>query len=790
MAIRRHRRRRRRYKKSVASRIFSALLCCILLCFIALGVGAGYIIKTSKPIDPSTLYKNIEQTSTIYDCEDNEIETLYFTEDRVLVKSEDIPLNMKNAVIAIEDKTFYKHHGVNFKRMAGAVIYKILGKSDRIGGTSTITQQLARNVYLSDIKSERTITRKATEIWYAWQIEQVLSKDEILEAYLNSIYLGYGNYGVGSAAETYYSKDVSELSLAESASLAALPQAPDTYALLMDEEGEHTTELESGVYANDASKDRRDTVLDLMAEQGYITQAEADEAKVDIADILDPHFKSASSKYTYFADYVTSQVIRDLEEAKGLTEDEAKRMVYTSGLKIYSTIDPDAQKVIAKEFKDDDNFPSCVDGETKPQASMVITEIGTGKIVAMAGGRGASGKKLFNRATSPRQPGSSIKPLSVYSAALQKSYELEKEGKTFDYTDFGYDKQGVYYWGKYITAGSYVSDERMVVNGKVWPLNVTRSYTGRNTFRTALQNSINTCAVKIQLQVGADYSIKMLKKYGITTVEDDESQPTNDINSAALALGAMTYGVTPLEMAVAYATFPNGGTRIEPVAYTKICDSDGNEILVKEPKTTQVLDEGVAWIMTDVLKSVVSNGIARNAYIAGTEVGGKTGTTNDSYDIWFCGFTPKYSAALWIGTDKNVEMNALSDRAAWLWSEIVSQVPGATDGNYREKPSDVITYGREYYTKGTEGGAYYPKTKKKKSSGSSSGSSGSSNSSGSGSSGSSGGGASSREQFVEDFNDGDSSSGSSRSSGSSGSSGGSGGGSSRDDWAREWQDNN
>ena len=685
-------------------------------------------------INQDTLYANIERSSILYDVNGNEIDTLHYTEDRKIVPIEEMPEDLKNAFIAIEDKTFYKHHGFNWRRMGGAVLSKLTGRSSSISGTSTITQQLARNAYLSEIKSQRSIHRKLSEMFIAWRLEKKLSKDEILEAYLNTIYLGYGNYGVSSAARTYFSKDVGDLTLAECAALAALPQAPDSYALITeDPEGNQeikninyysldevsTSEEDedagysgsasekdeeeegTGFYANDLSKDRRDMVLELMVDQGFISAADADEANVDIIDILAPSFERKENAYTYFSDYVANIVTADLMDKYGMSEEDAQRMVYTGGLQIHTTLKSDVQNAIYEEFQKDSNFPSAEDG-SKVQASMVVTEVGTGHIVGFMGGRGGDGSKLFNRAISPRQPGSSIKPLAVYGAALQKSYEYAAKNKTFEYTDYGFDKQGIQGWGDYITASSVVVDEPLRINGEEWPQNFSRSYSGKQSLRKALQQSINTCAVKILWQVGLDYSVEMLEKYGLTTVETDTSLAANDVNPAALALGAMTYGVTPLEMSLAYAVFPNGGVRNTAVCYTEVNDGNGKTLLKGESETSKVLDEGVAWIMTDLLKSVVSNGIAGNAAISGVQVGGKTGTTNDTFDIWFDGFTPNYSAALWIGTDLNVEMNTTSTTAAALWSRIMRQVDGIRDGEYREMPPNVIKENGEYYTRGTE----------------------------------------------------------------------------------------
>lgn len=677
------------------------ILCLMLAGVIAVGGYAGYIICHSEEITPENIYSHVEMSSFLYDRDGHEIDRIYYTEDREPVSIDQIPEVTRNAFIAIEDKTFYEHHGFNFRRMIGAVFNKLIGRSEEISGTSTITQQLARNVFLADVKSQRSLNRKFREMVYAWEIEQALTKDQILEAYLNTIYLGYGTYGIESAARTYFDRDVQKLDLAQSAALAALPQAPDSYALLRDEKDEGLVYLRKyDVYANDLSKDRRNLVLDLMTEQGYITKAEADEARVDIKDILKPSFEEGhSNEYTYFTDYTVSQVVKDIAEKYQMSEEEAQRFVYTGGLHINTTVDPDVQTAINEEFADDYNFPWS---EEEPQAAMVVTEVGTGRIVGMVGGREASGKKLFNRATSPRQPGSSIKPLSVYSAALQKSFDYAAEGKTFPFIDYGFDRQGTSYWGDYITASSQVIDERMYVNGEIWPQNFSRRFSGRQTFRTALQQSINTCAVKIQLQVGADYSMSLLKKFGITTAVDDIAEPVNDLNSAALGLGAMTYGVTPLEMALAYAVFPNGGVCNTPVCYTEVTDAGGRVILTGRSEETRVLDEGVDYIMTDCLQSVVSRGIARAASLYGVQSGGKTGTTNDTADIWFCGFVPKYSAALWIGTDHNSEMNTTSTTAAALWRRIMSRIPEVADGEYREMPDNVVIQRGEYYTEGTE----------------------------------------------------------------------------------------
>ena len=694
-------RKKARRERGIPHALLSVLIVIVCIIIAACGVYAAVTISQAPSINPKAIYENVNLSSTIYDDSKKQVDSVYYYENRNIVKYKDMPDNLKNAFIAVEDKTFWKHHGFNFKRMIGAVIQSVVGSGD-IRGTSTITQQLARNVYLADIKSERTLKRKIIEMYYAHLIEDDLSKEEILEAYLNSIYLGYGCYGVNAAARTYFSKTVQELTLEECAALAALPQAPDSYALIKTEKGDDCVEIRKGIFANDISKDRRYLVLELMKDQELITEPQAKRAKKPLVDFLQPHKSTYKNSYsTYFKDYLISQVIEDLMKEYEMTEEDATNMVYTKGLKIYSTMDSKAQKVITKEFKDDSNFPLDISGKY-PQAAMVITDVEDGSIKAMVGGRKPKGQMLFNRAINNRQSGSSIKPLSVYGAALQKSYELQKDNEQWKLKNFGYDNQGTSGYGTYITTSSTVYDEVMHVNGQIWPYNSNGRFTGYNTFRTAIQESINTCAVKIQLQVGVDYSAKKLEKFGLTSIVTDENKAYNDMNSAALALGGLTHGVSPLEMSLAYAAFPNGGYRNDGRCYTTILDRSGKTLLESSTEQHKVLDEGVAWIMTDVLKSVVTDGIAYPAKIKDVEVGGKTGTTNDQFDIWFDGFTPKYSASLWIGTDNNVSLTQMSGPAAALWGKIMKQIPNGLEGEYREMPDNVTQFNGEYYTKGTE----------------------------------------------------------------------------------------
>ncbi len=833
-----------------------------ILCVMAALIIALSFIATAPKYNYKDIYSQVDTASVVYDDQGKQIDNIFYTENRKVIKYEDMPEDLINSFVAIEDKTFWKHHGFNWTRMMGAVLSSLTG-SGRISGTSTITQQLARNVYLADTKSVRSIKRKLLEMYYASRLEHALSKEEIIEAYLNTIYLGHGCYGVNAAARTYFSKKVKDLDLVECASLAALPQSPDTYALLkLASEAQDVVDSKvvatepDTVVTNDISRSRRQLTLDLMLSQNLIDKASYDSVyNLTLNEFINPNLKSSSNIYSYFHEYLVDTIIADLMEKYDMEYEDAERTVYTKGLQVYSTVDSTAMEVIANEFQDGSNFPYVsapldasgnmlnndgqialykysnyfdddgnfilsgadgdvrvesdgsitimanhklhiyeteVDGATdyslefknyyfyddddilysiaggylnipsaykssdgngnividksffedeyyqgalvingedvivtqkaytlsprqrQPQAAMTIVGVGTGEVKAMVGGRQFGGQKVLNRSLNPRQPGSSIKPLAVYGAALQKSYDLAAEGKKWPFTDFHIDKQGTKGWGDYVTMHSSIEDEKTKIEGKYWPNNFNNSFSGKNTFKTAIQKSINTCAVKLVLQVGNDYSIEQLKKFGLTTVQDDLSNPVNDANPAALGLGAMTQGVEPLEMALAYASFPAGGKLNTPVCYTKVLDRNGEVLLEGKSEQSEAMNEGVAWIMQEVLKSVVSYN--RYMSVSDVEPGGKTGTTNDQYDIWFDGFTPTYAASIWIGTDENVEMSSMSTPAAALWGKIINQLPNAKAGAYAPMPANVIQKGGDYFTKGTETGltSWSSKEQKKK----------------------------------------------------------------------------
>ena len=824
---------KKKKKHKLNKKQFLKFLVCIFLAMALLCMTyVGVIIMKAPKIETDNIYSLLSQSSVLYDDKGEIIDNVFADQNRTIVEINQIPKNVQNAFIALEDKTFETHHGFNIIRIFGAIKDALLGGGS-ISGTSTITQQLARNLYLTDTMQERSLSRKITEAYYAVILEKNLSKSEILEAYLNTVNFGSG-YGVQTAAQAYFSKDIEDVTLFEAAALAAMPQLPTTYALVkqvsVDSITEDTDNLikKNGDYAyvwNDTAASRIKLCLKLMLEQGYISQADYDEAvQTEIKDVVNPNADALNDVSNYFADYVITQVIQDLQDQLGYDHQKAQQMVYNGGLQIYTTMDSQAQSVIEKEYKKDDNFPqpigyskdskgnirsksggtllyaysnyiesdgtfklrsseyqwnddgsltifagkrlaiynTTVGGKTdysvelksmysikngkfysipggyinipqpyksrdkdnnlvvsaqffkdypdffekdgkklstkdfslrqkviQPQSAMTIVDNKTGAIKAMIGGRKTTGRMLFNRATATRQPGSSIKPVAVYAPALQRSFDLQAAGETFPLVDNGFDQQGTNLWGDYITTASIVDDEPTRINGKYWPVNSYRSYRGLYTFRTALQQSVNVCAVKILAQVGVDYAFDIAERFGLTTLV--KKGDSNDLNLAALGMGGLTKGVSTLEMASAYSVFVNDGKLKSSTCYTKVTNKAGDMIL--EPQTTEsdVLDAGVAWIMRNVLQTVVSEGIGSYARVSGANVGGKTGTTSDSYDIWFDGFTANYSASIWIGTDVNIKLSSMSPKAATLWGKIMGQIDGAKGGTYSKRPGNVVS---------------------------------------------------------------------------------------------------
>ncbi|MDU1300081.1 MAG: PBP1A family penicillin-binding protein, partial [Veillonella sp.] len=499
-------------------------------------------------------------------------------------------------------------------------------------GGSTITQQLARNAFLSQ---DRTFKRKISEALLALKIEQHYTKDEILEMYMNQIYFGQGAYGVQSAAHVYFGKDASQLTLAQAALIAGLPQSPNYYSPFNDLE---------------ASKKRQAVVLGQMVKYGYITQEQADEARqADLGLVAKQEQTHENNNASYFINYVIAQI----------SEKYGDDAIYKDGLKIYTTLDMDAQNAAVAAMQNLPTMYTDQNGLHQPQGAIVAMNPHNGYIVAMVGGRGDD---AFNRASqAERQPGSAMKPF-VYLAAIQS-------GKT---------------------PGSIVDDSPVDFNG--WrPQNYERNFEGNITYRYALQHSRNVPAVKIADEVGMSKIIDLAKKMGITTLTDED-------NNLSTALGGLTHGVSPLEMAEAYGVLANGGVKVQPTAIIKIVDRNGQVVEENSIQEKRVVEEKDAAIITDMLESVINGGTGGNAAI-GRPAAGKTGTTDDEKDAWFVGYTPDLVAAVWIGDDYGSETLGITGGStpAVMWRQFMSAALANTPASDFSVPASAQSAVSEGY---------------------------------------------------------------------------------------------
>lgn len=586
---------------------------------------------------------SLNLTSLVYAIDENgneiQFEALYDEENREWAELEDIPDDLKNAFIAIEDERFYSHQGFDVKRTIGATLSylekKITKSNDRTYGGSTITQQLIKNYTDED---DYSIKRKVEELYRAYKLEQVMEKDQILELYLNTIYLSQQCNGVRSAAKVYFGKELDELTLAECATIAAITQFPTKYDPKRNPE---------------SNKERRNVILNKMCELGYISKSERDAAKeTDVITVATEEDRPAASITSYYTDALIDQVLRDLMEEKGCTEVVAKQLLYSGGLKIYSAMNPRIQSIMDDYYANDDNFPKT-SGETIVQSSMVIIDPNTGYVVGIIGGRGEkTASRTLNRATQTlRQPGSSIKPLSIYSPAVE--YGL-------------------------IEPGDIVSDVEITIDG--WtPRNDDRSFRGDITISAALAGSRNVAAIRILQYLGLDRSFNFLKKnYHISSLVTSKvsgGKVFTDKGFAAIGLGGLTSGVSVIEMAAAYVPFASRGYYYEPAFYTKVTDSRGNVILERTPTPLPAISESTAYTMTQMLQGVVTSGTGTSARLAKMPAAGKTGTTSDNNDRWFVGYTPYYVGAVWYGYDEPASLRGISGNpSAKVWKGIMDKV--------------------------------------------------------------------------------------------------------------------
>lgn len=688
------------------SSAFKILLLLIVIAGITMvGIAVAYAvtaISQSPAIDPKNIRSAISETSVVRDKNGDNVEQLVQNEFSEWVPIKRMPDYLLDAAVAIEDQRFYEHHGVDFRRLVSATL-RNLQSMDFSQGGSTITMQVAKNLYTSPVKS---YARKFQDIYYAFQLESNLSKEQILEAYLNSAAFSKGTKGVEAASKTFFDKDVSDLTLAEAAMIVGITNRPSEYTpfnavpieadddldaiefslipaeSIGAEVTEHDKELgdalaekdlidpfehsqiASGVLVarkavpNPASKKRQELILHKMNSLGMIDESTMKEA-INEEIHLDLGSHTTKGISSYYVDAVKDEVLAILKE-KGYKKDEAQQILYNGGLVIDTPLNLDIQKILEEKVSQNSFFPGRHTNEKgiiQPQVGITIMDHQTGEVVAIVGGRGIGGNNILNRAKNPRQPGSSIKPIGPYLALLNGGG----------------------------TAGDVYRD---LPRPGGWPKNST-GYQGWATVRNLVRNSSNVGAYLVGkgLAPGEDEAANMmidnLKKMQISSLvlpEDKDKYPNidtmkyNDVNLAALTLGGMTVGISPLEMAGAFSTFPNEGKFIKPTFIDKITDKSGKVIYENPKEEVEITSPQNAYIMTSMLETVVKSGTGTYANFSGMPVAGKTGTTNRKRDSWFVGFTPYYTGAVWIGNDDNTPLWDYSRMAANLWRSIMRDV--------------------------------------------------------------------------------------------------------------------
>jgi len=616
-------------------------------------VGLAFIVYIKNYVDPhydglSNLKFDSAQSTTIYYKDDKgkevmlEGDTLKSSENRLWAEYEDIPQMLIDAYIAVEDQRFLSHNGVDTTRTASAIYNFFIPTSSNYGGGSTITQQLIKNV---SGDNQTTIQRKVQEIFRAFDVESKYTKSEILEMYLNTIYLSHNSYGIRVAAQTYFGKELDELTLTECAAIASIGKWPINYDPIVNPQN---------------NLERRNLVLKLMLEQEKITQEQFNEAydiPLKLADGTEEEY--SETIHSYYIDAVMDDVIADLMEKYGYDKTTASYMLYSGGLEIITCMDPVIQECAEKVYTDKNYWPE--NKGMQAQSAICIMDPASGDILALVGGLGEKKESRgFNRATHAyRQCGSSIKPVSVYALAIESG--LYDGGDSVDDVPQGYNP----------TTGDH------------WPSNAGRSYRGRVSLDYAIQASLNTVAVSTCNTLGVDRVFENFRSYGYTTLVEsktlDNGMVVSDKGASPLALGGLTYGVTVREHTQAYATLANSGITSKARTYSLVRDSRGVVILDNREQHEVKYSESTAAIMTNLLTHVVSgpNGTARN-YVKiddnfGVQVAAKTGTTNDNRDVYFCGYTPDLLASVWYGYDNNKTVSH-GNAATVLWESVFNEI--------------------------------------------------------------------------------------------------------------------
>lgn len=652
-------------------KLMLAIKICIILFLLLCVIGAGIIAGMFFGLfgDDFEITKEELQigasNSVVVDKDGAVVANLSGDEKRKVITLEDMADYLPKAYVAIEDERFYKHNGVDLKRTAGAIMKTLLGNSSY--GGSTITQQLVKNITKDDeSKGLAGIFRKVKEWAKAYQVERMVSKDQILELYLNILYVGgEGNlHGVELGAEYYFNKSAKDLDLAECAFMAGINHSPSRY-----------NPFDESLDNDEIIKNRTLTVLQKMKELGYIENQEeydAAVAKVEAGLTFTKGTMSTGTTYSYHTDAAIEQVIDQVMEEKQISRQLAENYVYSSGLTIYSTVDSTIQTRIEEETAKDKYIKSGrdknEDGTLKnehTQAAFVIIDYKTGNVIGVSGGLGEKTAQGLNRATqSTRQPGSAIKPIADIAPALQE---------------------------KIITAATVYDDVYTDFNGYT-PKNDNQDYDGLQNIRYIIAKSKNVPEVKIMRELTPKKSIEYLRNFGISSLVTAEDNPKHNDESLPLAIGGITNGISPLEMAAAYAAIANDGEYITPTFYTKVVDSSGNTVLTPKQEKRRVICEQNAYITKSILQEPVkSGGTATYCSISGIDVAAKTGTTDNSNDRWLCGFTPYYAAACWFGYDVQEEVKwSGTNPAGQIWDSIMTDVHKNLASASFVKPSGIV----------------------------------------------------------------------------------------------------
>ena len=610
-----------------------------LIITIVMGIILGFVLVLTFGTNKGLLsLPPSKQATIIYDINKNEY-TRLFDENRMEVPLQKMPVYLKKGIVAVEDNRFYEHSGIDLRAIFRALWVDIRG-GGYIEGASTITQQLARNVLLTQKKA---ISRKVQEIFLAMTIERNYTKEEILERYLNQICFGHGTYGVESASRLFFGKDVTELQLHQIALLIGLPKNPTGFSPYLHPQ---------------SSRGRRTVVLELMTKYGVITQAQAEEANRMPLDVIP--LSTSKRRAPYFVDYV-------IQRLKGIINEEA---LYTGGYKIYTTIDPMAQQA-AEDAATliSGGKPDSV-GVFQPQIAIVALDPRTGYIKAMIGGRDFGNTQLNRAALAARQVGSAIKPF-VYTTAIDS---------------------------RRFTPSSVLVDEEIeypTPQGPYKPHNYDNQFRGPITLRYALEQSVNVIAIKLVENLGASKVIKYARQMGLKNLVLN-NQTRNDLNFSSLALGGLTRGATPLELTAAYTPLAGQGIYSEPIGVLEVRDSDGNVVFSDHSHKQVAIPEATAYVVTDMLRGVIMRGTGRGAMID-RPAAGKTGTTSDYTNAWFVGYTPDMVATVWIGNDSQripVQLNGAtigSAKAAEIWGNFMRKALSQTPVSDFIPPAGVVS---------------------------------------------------------------------------------------------------